>query len=100
MAVILFTFLSSCDPEYRNKLHGNVPRSSIKKGKAFAAVYCQSCHMLPDPAWVDDKTWETATVEHSENGLTGFEQWLKTYEEHIPVHISQMKRNFEAWKSK
>jgi hypothetical protein len=49
---------------------------------------------------VDDKTWETATVEHSENGLTGFEQWLKTYEEHIPVHIRQMKRNFEVWKSK
>jgi hypothetical protein len=49
---------------------------------------------------VDDKTWETATVEHSENGLTGFEQWLKTYEEHIPVHIRQMKRNFEAWKNR
>ena len=49
---------------------------------------------------IDDTTWETATVHHSENGLVTFEQWLKTYEEHIPVHIRQMKRNFEAWKSR
>lgn len=49
---------------------------------------------------VDDKTWETATVVHSENGEVSFEQWLITYEEHIPVHILQMKRNFEAWKNR
>lgn len=47
-----------------------------------------------------DKIWETATVNHSENGLTSFEKWLNTYEEHIPVHIRQMKRNLEAWKNK
>jgi hypothetical protein len=48
---------------------------------------------------VDDKTWETATVEHSEYGTVKFEEWLKTYEEHIPVHIAQMKRNLQAWKN-
>ncbi|MCX6197933.1 MAG: DinB family protein [Bacteroidetes bacterium] len=48
---------------------------------------------------VDDKTWETATVNHSENGVMNFEQWLKVYEEHVPVHIRQMKRNVEAWKN-
>ena len=48
---------------------------------------------------VDEKTWEAATVYHSENGLVTFEQWLITYEEHIPVHIRQMRRNFEAWKN-
>lgn len=48
---------------------------------------------------VDDKTWETASVNHSENGVMGFEQWLKVYEEHVPVHIRQMKRNVEAWKN-
>ncbi len=49
---------------------------------------------------VDDKTWETATVNHSENGVMGFEQWLKVYEEHVPVHVRQMKRNLEAWKNR
>lgn len=48
---------------------------------------------------VDDKTWQTATIQHSENGEMSFEQWLKVYEEHIPVHIRQMKRNLEAWKN-
>lgn len=49
---------------------------------------------------IDDKTWKTATVNHSENGVIGFEQWLKVYEEHVPVHIKQMKRNLEAWKNR
>jgi hypothetical protein len=49
---------------------------------------------------VDENIWKTATVIHSENGVTSFEQWLKTYEEHIPVHIRQMKRNYEAWRSR
>jgi DinB family protein len=48
---------------------------------------------------VDDQTWQTATVHHSENGLMHFEQWLIIYEEHVPVHIRQMKRNLEAWKA-
>ncbi len=47
---------------------------------------------------VSDETWQTATVHHSENGLMKFEEWLKTYEEHIPVHIRQMQRNFKAWR--
>lgn len=46
---------------------------------------------------VDDITWKTAWVEHSEVGKMTFEEWLKIYEEHIPVHILQMKRNLEAW---
>ena len=46
---------------------------------------------------VPDEVWLTATVEHSENGRMNFEQWLKVYEEHIPVHIRQMDRNYQAW---
>ena len=49
---------------------------------------------------VDDHTWQTATVNHSENGVMNFEQWLTIYEEHVPVHIRQMQRNLAAWKAK
>jgi len=49
---------------------------------------------------VNEEVWQTATVQHSENGVMTFEQWLKVYEEHIPVHIHQMQRNFEAWKNR
>lgn len=46
---------------------------------------------------VSEETWQTATVQHSENGKVNFEEWLRTYEEHVPVHIRQMKRNLEVW---
>lgn len=49
---------------------------------------------------VSEETWQTATVQHSENGEMNFEQWLKVYEEHIPVHIRQMQRNLESWKNR
>lgn len=48
---------------------------------------------------VSDEVWTIATVNHSENGVMSFEQWLKVYEEHIPVHIRQMQRNFASWKN-
>ena len=48
---------------------------------------------------LDEQIWQTATVDHSDNGIMHFEDWLRIYEEHVPVHIRQMKRNLEAWKS-
>lgn len=47
---------------------------------------------------IDDATWQTATIQHSENGTVKFEEWLQVYEEHVPVHIRQMKRNLQQWK--
>src|SRR5919112_197062 len=55
---ICFIFLFSCSDIQRNKTHQNTSVSSIKKGKVLAASYCQSCHMLPDPSWVNSKTWD------------------------------------------
>lgn len=46
-----------------------------------------------------DEIWSTAWVVHSENGKVTIEEWLKTYEEHVPVHIRQMQRNLIAWKN-
>jgi len=46
---------------------------------------------------IPDGVWVTATVQHSESGRMTFEHWLKIYEEHIPVHIRQMDRNYNAW---
>lgn len=46
---------------------------------------------LPESAW-------HSTVTHSENGVMTMDNWLDTYERHIPDHIRQMEDNFEAWK--
>jgi hypothetical protein len=36
--------------------------TAIAEGKKLAGQYCQSCHMLPDPKWVDSKTWENGVL--------------------------------------
>ena len=61
----------------------------------FKLLRQASCDLIKT---ISDEIWESATVNHSENGIMSFGQWLKIYEEHIPVHIRQMKRNLEAWK--
>ncbi len=52
----------SCENISRNNSHKNVSLKSIRKGKALAAQYCQSCHLLPDPSLVDTKTWEQGVL--------------------------------------
>ncbi len=47
---------------------------------------------LPDEVWGH-------VVDHPENGLMTFEQWLEIYERHPYQHIEQMRRNFEHWKA-
>lgn len=47
---------------------------------------------------LNEETWQNGWVMHSENGKVTFDEWLRTYEEHIPVHIRQMQRNYDAWK--
>ena len=46
---------------------------------------------------VSDEVWRTATIEHSDSGTMTIERWLQIYEEHIPIHIRQMQRVYEAW---
>ncbi|MEP6596598.1 MAG: VCBS repeat-containing protein [Ginsengibacter sp.] len=55
-------FLLSCKNQYRNSTHLDVSLSSIKKGKALAKKYCQSCHLLPDPSLLDTKSWEKGAL--------------------------------------
>ena len=42
--------------------NGKVSASAIAEGKVLASQYCQSCHLLPDPNWVDAKTWENGVL--------------------------------------
>lgn len=44
----------------------------------------------PETVW-------TNTVLHSESGPMTMDDWLETYERHIPEHIAQMERNYGLW---
>jgi hypothetical protein len=45
---------------------------------------------LPASAWSN-------TVTHTESGVMTMDDWLDTYERHIPVHIAQIQANWEDW---
>jgi hypothetical protein len=47
---------------------------------------------LPEPVWSN-------TVNHTENGLMTMDDWLDTYERHIPEHIAQMQAVYNDWQS-
>ena len=47
--------------------------------------------LLPGPVWSN-------TVHHPERGNMTLDDWLAIYEEHVPAHIRQMKKNYEVWK--
>jgi len=48
---------------------------------------------LPDSAWSN-------TINHSENGIMHMDDWLDTYERHIPGHIKQMQGNYDEWQKR
>ena len=48
---------------------------------------------LPDATW-------THTIEHSENGTLTLDDWLVAYADHVPDHIAQMRRIYDAWHSR
>ena len=45
---------------------------------------------LPDEIWNNH-------IMHPENGRMTMDDWLVVYDNHIPIHINQMKRNYAAW---
>ena len=45
---------------------------------------------LPESVWAHSSF-------HPENGETTLDDWLDTYERHVPEHIDYMRQNHEAW---
>ena len=46
---------------------------------------------LPEPVWARSSF-------HPENGETTLDDWLDTYERHVPEHLEYMRQNVEAWR--
>lgn len=47
---------------------------------------------LPETAW-------QLSVKHPESGVFTLEDWLAAYSKHVPNHLNQMARVFEAWQA-
>src|SRR5262249_47971003 len=46
---------------------------------------------LPESAWSN-------TIEHSELGTMTLDNWRERYDRHVPGHVEQMQRIYEAWR--
>ena len=46
---------------------------------------------LPESVWAHSSF-------HPENGETTLDDWLDTYERHVPEHLEYMRQNLEAWR--
>jgi hypothetical protein len=68
------------------------PEEALELFRLLRAASYRLIRDLPDAVW-------SHTVDHSEYGTYGFERWLEIYERHIPGHIEQMRKNYQAWKS-
>jgi hypothetical protein len=60
--LILYLTAISCRNQKRNGLYPEIDDSSIANGEILAKRHCQSCHMLPDPSWLDAHTWEDGVL--------------------------------------
>ena len=45
---------------------------------------------LPESVWSN-------TVYHPENGTMTFDDWLDTYNNHVPDHVEQMQQTYDEW---
>src|SRR5260221_9249286 len=62
ITAIMVLLLISCKQYPRNRSHAQVAEGSIRDGERLAAVYCGSCHLLPNPALLDSKSWEKGVL--------------------------------------
>jgi len=81
LAYFLTISLLCCNSNHykKNSTHKETSDESIKKGQQMAKMFCQSCHMLPDPSLVDAKTWEKGVLPQMAPRLGIFTYGFQTY---------------------
>lgn len=73
--------------------HDQSPSAALR---LFKWLRRQSYLLVQD---APNSVW-TNRVNHSENGWMTMDDWLDIYERHIPEHLAQMTRVYDAWKKK
>jgi hypothetical protein len=72
--------------------HGQSPDDAMELLVVLRRLNCHLLEAATEAAWKN-------TVEHPETGTMNLEDWLAGYARHIPRHINQMQRVFEAWQA-
>lgn len=75
----LIIFFCSCGRRPHNAEGQLVADSSIRKGRALAATYCSSCHLLPQPYLLTKAIWEKGVLPEMGPRLGIFHYWGRRY---------------------
>ncbi len=70
--------------------HAQSVRDAVKLFRWLRGNTYKLIRNLPDEVW-------THTIHHPENGTMKMEDWLDVYTRHVPEHIAQMERVYQAW---
>jgi hypothetical protein len=71
--------------------HAQSPQGALQLFQALRRSSYELIRRLPEQVW---SNW----VTHSESGRMTFDEWLLTYERHVPAHIAQMRAVYETWR--
>lgn len=75
----------------RLNYHAQDPDGALALFRLLRRMTYELIRALPESAWSN-------TVVHSDSGRLSLDDWLDTYERHIPVHIAQMRAIYETWR--
>ena len=70
--------------------HAQSPEEALELFKWLRHKSYTLIQNLPASAWAH-------TVDHTENGIMTMDDWLDTYERHIPDHVRQMQAVYYDW---
>lgn len=74
----------------RLNYHGQSPDDAVE---LFRWLRGNTYKLICD---LGDEVW-TRTIYHPENGAMRMEDWLDIYARHVPEHVAQMERVYQAW---
>lgn len=107
--IVLSIVMAGCGQQQayvKNAAHQTTPDESIQRGQKLAVQYCQSCHMLPQPALLSAKVWEDGVLPQMGPRLGIFEYRYKRYPNVInDAHVgrsyypAQPAMSLDEWQS-
>ncbi len=75
----------------RLNYHLQSPDTALELFKQLRAASYALIKALPETTWAH-------TIVHPENGVMTMDDWLDVYERHVPEHLTQMRKVYEAWR--
>lgn len=73
--------------------HAQNPDHAVEQLKWIRRTTYDLLRQQPDAVW-------SHTGAHPEHPTYSMERWLEIYAGHLPGHINQMRKNYDAWKKK